>query len=42
MMLGCKGLTAKGCTAWSLDEDIMFLKREKFCDKKINTDLRFN
>lgn len=34
MMLGRKGLTAKGCTARSLDEDIMFLKREKFCDKK--------
>lgn len=34
MMLGCRGLTAKGRTAWSLDEDIMFLKGEKFCDKK--------
>ena len=34
MMLGCKGLTTKGRTARSLYEDIMFLKREKFCDKK--------
>ena len=34
MMLGCKGLTAEGRTAWSLVEDIMFLKRENFCDKK--------